>query len=114
MTTDELFEVDDPTPVTAEDSTAVEENEPADDTRSVVPKQIDADTILDTIVPPSIDWRATVARHPVLSVAGVGLVGYVVGRTKGSTILAGVTAGLSSVLMRQLADVFESNLFEFD
>ena len=79
-----------------------------------IPKQIDADTILDTIVPPSIDWRGTVARHPVLSVIGVGLVGYVVGRTKGSTILAGITAGLSGALMRQLSDVFENNLFEFD
>lgn len=113
MTTDELFEVDDQTPATAGDPTA-EGGKTVNDTPPVAPKQIDADTILDTIVPPSIDWRGTVARHPVLSVVGVGLVGYVVGRTKGSTILTGVTAGLSGVLMRQLADVFESNLFEFD
>ncbi len=78
------------------------------------PKQLDADAILDTLVPPSIDWRGTVGRHPLVSVVGVGLVGYIVGRTKGSTILAGVTAGLSSALMRQLADVFEGDLFEFD
>ncbi len=78
------------------------------------PRQLDADAILDTIVPPSIDWRGTVRRHPLASVLGVGLVGYVVGRTKGSAILAGVTAGLSSALMRQLADVFEGDLFEFD
>ena len=104
MTTDELFEVDDQTPATAGDPTA-EGGKTANDTPPVAPKQIDA---------PSIDWRGTVARHPVLSVVGVGLVGYVVGRTKGSTILTGVTAGLSGVLMRQLADVFESNLFEFD
>jgi hypothetical protein len=78
------------------------------------PKQLDADAILDTIVPPSIDWRGTVRRHPLVSVLGVGLVGYVVGRTKGSAILTGVTAGLSSALMRQLADVFEGDLFEFD
>lgn len=78
------------------------------------PRQLDADVILDTLVPPSIDWRGTVRRHPMASVLGVGLVGYVVGRTKGSAILAGVTAGLSSALMRQLADVFEGDLFEFD
>lgn len=78
------------------------------------PKQLDADAILDTIVPPSIDWRGTVRRHPLVSVLGVGLVGYVVGRTKGSAILTGVTAGLSSAMMRQLADVFEGDLFEFD
>ena len=78
------------------------------------PRQLDADAILDTIVPPSIDWRGTVRRHPLVSVLGVGLVGYVVGRTKGSAILAGVTAGLSSAMMRQLADVFEGDLFEFD
>jgi len=110
MATDELFEMDEARAAAGGDP-AVPETVPDVEQK---PKQIDADTILDTIVPPSIDWRGTVARHPVLSVVGVGLVGYVVGRTKGSTILAGITAGLSGALMRQLSDVFENNLFEFD
>lgn len=74
---------------------------------------LDADSILDSIVPDAIDWRNTVSRHPVGSVLAVGLVGYLVGRTKGAAIMAGVTAGLSSAMMRQLSDVFEGDLFEF-
>jgi len=77
------------------------------------PRRLDADTILDTLVPGSIDWRDTVRRHPIGSVACVGLVGYLVGRTKGAAIMAGITAGLSSAMMRQLSDVFEGDFFEF-
>lgn len=74
---------------------------------------INADAILDTLVPGSIDWRDTVSRHPIGAVALVGLVGYLVGRTKGANIMAGVTAGLSSAMMRQLSDVFEGDFFDF-
>ena len=74
---------------------------------------LDADTILDSLVPQSIDWRETVGRHPMLSVASVGLVGYLVGRTKGASIMAGITAGLSAGIMRQLSDVFEEEFFDF-
>jgi len=74
---------------------------------------LDADAILDTLVPRSIDWRDTVRRHPLVSVGAVGLVGYLVGRTKGATIMAGVTAGLSAAMMRQLSDVFDGDFFDF-
>jgi hypothetical protein len=76
-------------------------------------RSIDADTILDNLVPQTIDWRDTVGRHPLVSVLAVGLVGYLVGRTKGAAIVAGLTAGLSSAMMRQLADVFEGDFFDF-
>ncbi len=76
-------------------------------------RPFDADTILDTLVPQSIDWRGTVRRHPLGTVAAVGLVGYLVGRTKGAAIMAGMTAGLSTALTRQLSDVFEGDFFDF-
>ena len=76
-------------------------------------RRLDADTILDTLVPQSIDWRDTVGRHPMLSVASVGLVGYLVGRTKGASIMAGITAALSAGIIRQLSDVFEGEFFDF-
>ncbi len=76
-------------------------------------RSLDPDAILDTLVPQSIDWRGTVRRHPMVSVIGVGLVGYLVGRTKGAAIMTGVTAGLSTALMRQLSDVFEGDFFDF-
>lgn len=80
---------------------------------AAVPRRIDADAILDTLVPASIDWRSTVRRHPVVSVATVALVGYLVGRTRGAAIIAGLSAGASTALMRQLGDVFEGEFFEF-
>jgi hypothetical protein len=77
------------------------------------PRRIDADSILDSLVPKTIDWRDTVRRHPVGSVMCVGLVGYLVGRTKGAAIMSGITAGLSAAMMRQLGDVFEGDFFEY-
>jgi hypothetical protein len=76
-------------------------------------RRIDADSILDSLVPKSIDWRETVRRHPFGSVACVGLVGYLVGRTKGASIMTGITAALSAGIMRQLSDVFEGDFFDF-
>lgn len=80
---------------------------------NAIARRIDADSILDSIVPGNIDWRDTVRRHPMASVLGVGLVGYLVGRTKGATIMAGLTAGLSAAMMRQLSDVFEGDFFDY-
>jgi len=89
------------------------ELEAEEEKETTIARRLDADAILDTLVPATIDWRNSVRRHPVGSVAAVGLVGYLVGRTKGAAIMAGVTAGLSSALMRQLADVFEGDFFDF-
>lgn len=76
-------------------------------------RRLDPDSILDSLVPQSIDWRDTVRRYPIGSVLAVGLVGYLVGRTKGSTIMSGLTAGLSAAMMRQLSDVFEGDFFDY-
>jgi len=75
--------------------------------------RLDADAILDSLVPGSIDWRGTVGRHPIGSVACVGLIGYLVGRTKGAAIMAGLTSALSAAMMRQLSDVFDGDFFDF-
>jgi hypothetical protein len=90
-----------------------EEDESLDQGTENVGISLDADAILDTLVPGSIDWRDTVRRHPLGTVAVVGLVGYLVGRTKGSAIMAGITAGLSTAMMRQLSDVFDGDFFDF-
>ena len=60
-----------------------EDDEPSGRGAGGMARRLDADAILDTLVPGSIDWRDTVRRHPLGSVAVVGLVGYLVGRTKG-------------------------------
>ena len=87
------------------------EDELIDDLNSA--RRIDVDSILDSLVPQSIDWRETVRRHPFGSVACVGLVGYLVGRSKGASIMTGITAALSAGIMRQLSDVFEGDFFDF-
>lgn len=76
-------------------------------------RSLDPDAILDSLVPNSIDWRGTVRRHPLGSITAVGLVGYLIGRTKGPTIMTGITAALSAAMMRQLSDVFEGDFFDF-
>ncbi len=78
------------------------------------PRGLDADVILDTLIPASIDWRSTVRRYPIGSVLAVGVAGYILGRTRGSAIVTGLAAGLSTVITRQLADVFEGEFFEFE
>jgi hypothetical protein len=87
------------------------EDELIDDLNSA--RRIDVDSILDSLVPQSIDWRETVRRHPFGSVACVSLVGYLVGRSKGASIMTGITAALSAGIMRQLSDVFEGDFFDF-
>lgn len=87
------------------------EDGPIDDLNSA--RRIDVDSILDSLVPQSIDWRETVRRHPFGSVACVSLVGYLVGRSKGASIMTGITAALSAGIMRQLSDVFEGDFFDF-
>jgi hypothetical protein len=96
-----------------DDSDDEPEDEAGPDADAPLARRIDADSILDSLVPSTIDWRDTVRRHPVGSVLCVGLVGYLVGRTKGAAIMSGITAGLSAAMMRQLADVFEGDFFEY-
>ena len=96
-----------------DDIRGLEDSAPSDVPQDDSSRRLDADAILDTLVPGSIDWRDTVRRHPIGSVLGVGLVGYLVGRTKGAAIMAGLTAGLSSALTRQLSDVFDGDFFDF-
>lgn len=92
----------------------VDETRPDDDIDGAnSARRLDADSILDSLVPHTIDWRDTVRRHPFGSVATVGLVGYLIGRAKGASIMAGITAGLSAGIMRQLSDVFEGDFFDF-
>lgn len=84
-----------------------------DESTEVTPRSLDPDAILDSLMPQSIDWRGTVRRHPMGSIAAVGLIGYLVGRSRGGAIMSGLSAGLSAALMRQLSDVLEGDFFDF-
>jgi hypothetical protein len=76
-------------------------------------QRLDADYLLDKVIPDAIDWRDLVRRHPLVSIGAVAAVGFLLGRSKGAAIVAGVSAGLTTAVMRQLSDVFEGEVFEF-
>ena len=84
-----------------------------DDAGTAEHQRLDADYLLDKVIPDAIDWRDLVRRHPLVSIGAVAAVGFVLGRSKGAAIVAGVSAGITTAVMRQLSDVFEGEVFEF-
>ena len=75
--------------------------------------RLDADFLLDKVIPDEIDWRDMVRRHPVISVSVAAALGFLLGRSKGGAIVAGASAAVTTAVMRQLSDVFEGEVFEF-
>ena len=76
-------------------------------------KRLDADFLLDKVIPDEIDWRDLVRRHPMLSVGLAAGLGFLIGRSKGAAIIAGASAAVTSGVMRQLSDVLDGDVFEF-
>lgn len=76
-------------------------------------QRLDADFLLDKVIPDEIDWRDLVRRHPLVAVGVVAGVGFLIGRSKGGAIVAGASAALTGAVMRQLSDVLEGDVFEF-
>jgi hypothetical protein len=90
----------------------VEEPEETEGTQASK-KRLDADFLLDKVIPTEIDWRDLVRRHPVLSVGVAAGLGFLLGRSKGAAIIAGASAAVTATVMRQLSDVLDGELFEF-
>ncbi|OFV82108.1 MAG: hypothetical protein A2Y78_13160 [Acidobacteria bacterium RBG_13_68_16] len=76
-------------------------------------KRLNADFLLDKVIPDEIDWRDLVRRHPMLSVGVAAALGFLIGRSKGAAIIAGASAAVSAGVMRQLSDVLDGDVFEF-
>lgn len=76
-------------------------------------RRLDADFLLDKVIPTEIDWRDLVRRHPFVSVGLAAGLGFLIGRSKGSAIVAGASAALTGAAMRQLSDVLDGEIFEF-
>lgn len=51
-----------------------------------------ADELIDDLVPPEIDWRKVVRRHPLPTLFLAGLGGYLLGRSQGRTLLRALSA----------------------
>ena len=75
--------------------------------------KLDADYLLDKVIPDEIDWRGMVRRHPFLAIGAAAGLGFLLGRARGAAIIAGASAAASTAVMRQLSDVFEGEVFEF-
>ena len=76
-------------------------------------QRLNADFLLDKVIPDEIDWRDLVRRHPMLSVGVAAALGFLIGRSKGAAIVAGASAAVSAGVMRQLSDVLDGEVFEF-
>lgn len=76
-------------------------------------QRLNADSLLDKVIPEEIDWRHLVRRHPMVSIGVAAGLGFLLGRSKGAAIVAGLSAGVTTAVMRQLSDVFEGEVFEF-
>ena len=76
-------------------------------------QRLNADLLIDKVIPDEIDWRDLVRRHPMLSVGVAAGLGFLIGRSKGAAIVAGVSAAVTSGVMRQLSDVLDGEVFEF-
>lgn len=75
--------------------------------------KLDADYLLDKVIPDEIDWRDLVRRHPLLAIGAAAGLGFLLGRARGASIVAGASAAVTTAVMRQLSDVFEGEVFEF-
>jgi len=76
-------------------------------------RQFNADFLLDKVIPGEIDWRQLVRQHPLLCIGAAGLVGFLLGRSRGAAIVAGASAAVTNAVMRQLSDVFDGEVLEF-
>ena len=76
-------------------------------------RRLDADFLLDKVIPAEVDWRDLVRRHPMVAIGVAAGLGFLVGRSKGAAIVAGASAALTGAVMRQLSDVLDGEVFEF-
>lgn len=51
-----------------------------------------ADQLIDGLVPPEVDWRLIVRRHPWPAILLAGLGGYLLGRSQGKTLVRALSA----------------------
>ena len=50
-----------------------------------------ADELLDELIPPDVDWRRLVRRHPWPALLVAGLAGYLIGRSQGRALVGALT-----------------------
>ncbi len=70
-----------------------------------------ADGLIDDLVPPEVDWRQIVRRHPWPALFLAGLGGYLLGRSQGQTLVRAVSAlavsRVESEVLGRIEDEFD-------
>ncbi len=70
-----------------------------------------ADDLIDDLIPPEVDWRQVVRRHPWPALFLAGLGGYLLGRSQGKTLLRAVSAlavaRVESEVLGRIEDEFD-------
>lgn len=70
-----------------------------------------ADGLIDDLVPPEVDWRHIVRRHPWPALLLAGLGGYLLGRSQGKTLVRAVSAlavaRVESEVLGRIEDEFD-------
>jgi len=61
-----------------------------------------ADQLVDDLLPDEVEWRRLVTSYPVISLTLAGVGGYVLGRSRGATIVAALAAFASDTLSRNV------------
>jgi hypothetical protein len=65
-----------------------------------------ADELLDELMPPDLDWRRTVRRHPLPALLVAGAVGYWLGRSRRGALLAeGLLGALALGATRRIGEL---------
>lgn len=68
-----------------------------------VPSEGDfADRLLDELMPEALEWRRLVTTYPVACLAAAALGGYLLGRSKGATMIGALGAFASNTVTRSL------------
>jgi hypothetical protein len=61
-----------------------------------------ADRLLDELLPEGLEWRRLVTAYPLASLAAAALGGYLLGRSRGATMVGAVGAFASETVSRSL------------
>lgn len=69
-----------------------------------------ADELIDDLVPPQVDWRRVVVRHPWPALLLAGLGGYLLGRSQGRTLVRAISALAVARVEAEVLDRFADDL----
>jgi hypothetical protein len=71
-----------------------------------------ADDLIDSVLPPSLDWQGWVRAYPLPALAVAAIGGYWLGRTRGTGLLGALTAFAATSVTQAANEILGEDLFE--